>query len=163
MSITISEGYVAGCIGRIVQLHADYYSIATGFGMAFEAKVASELAQFCLSYRHGRDGIWLARRGKHIEGSIALDGSQVEQGHAHLRWFITSDQVRGQGTGKVLLREALTFADKRGYRSIDLWTFAGLHAARHLYESHGFRLAQEGTGSRWGSVVTEQQFVRSIS
>lgn len=161
MSITVSEGYVAGCIGRIVQLHAAYYSVATGFGMTFEAKVARELADFCLSYEHGRDGIWLARSGEQIEGSVALDGSHGAVEHAHLRWFITSDNVRGKGTGKILLRQALAFADERGYRSIDLWTFAGLHAARHLYESHGFRLAQESPGSRWGSVVTEQQFVRS--
>ena len=38
--VSIREGYSAGCIGRIAELHARYYSQASGFGLAFEAKVA---------------------------------------------------------------------------------------------------------------------------
>jgi hypothetical protein len=53
MSITLSEGYEPGCIGRIADLHAQYYARANGFGADFEAKVATELSQFCLRYsRH---------------------------------------------------------------------------------------------------------------
>jgi len=39
-------------------------------------------------------------------------------------------------------------------------TFKGLDAARHLYETCGFRLTQEATGSQWGTPVTEQRFTR---
>ncbi len=45
--VSIREGYSGGCIGRIVEMHARYYSQASGFGLTFEAKVARELAQFC--------------------------------------------------------------------------------------------------------------------
>jgi len=159
MSPTISEGYAAGCIGRIAQLHASHYSASGGFGVAFEAKVAKELAEFCLSYVPGRDGLWLAH-GIEIEGSIAIDGSRAAEDGAHLRWFITSDTLRGRGIGKALLNRALEFSDCCGYRNVYLWTFAGLDAARHLYESHGFRLQHESPGSQWGTVVHEQRFVR---
>jgi GNAT superfamily N-acetyltransferase len=164
MSTSITEGYVPGCIGRVVQMHADFYSGANGFGLAFEAKVARELADFCRGYTAGRDGLWLVVQEGRIEGSIAIDGTRAvgagASDGAHLRWFITSDAVKGQGCGKALLQRALDFVDACGYRSTSLWTFAGLGAARHLYESHGFRLAHESPGDQWGSVVTEQRFVR---
>ncbi len=162
MSMLFTEGYVPGCIGRIAQLHAAYYAAASGFGVAFEAKVARELAAFCQSYRPGRDGLWLARNPE-IEGSVALDGPHAEDGAAHLRWFIASDALRGQGTGRQLLARALAFSDQCGYRSVHLWTFAGLDAARYLYEANGFRLVHESPGSQWGAVVQEQRFERLLA
>jgi GNAT superfamily N-acetyltransferase len=160
MSSTLSEGYVPGCIGRIAQLHASYYAATHGFGVEFEAKVASELNQFCLSYTPGRDGIWLVRAPE-IEGSVVLDGSHVaSEGRAHLRWFITSDALRGQGMGRQLLEQALAFADAQGYPLVYLWTFEGLGAARHLYESVGFQLVHQSPGKQWGTVVNEQRFER---
>lgn len=155
----ISEGYVPGCIGQVARLHAAYYAVAAGFGVAFEARVAKDLADFCLAYTPGRDGLWLAR-STDIEGSIAIDGAHADGGGAHLRWFITSDVVRGRGVGRRLLSQALAFADRRGYESVYLWTFAGLDAARHLYEAHGFRLVSEAPGDQWGKVVREQRFER---
>jgi hypothetical protein len=50
MSFAIEEGYAPGCIGRVVQLHADYYARSSGFGVRFEAKVAQELARFCSAF-----------------------------------------------------------------------------------------------------------------
>lgn len=159
MSITVTEGSAPGCIGRIAQLHAEYYAATHGFGVAFEAKVARELAEFCLAYTPGRDAIWLAQDDG-IQGSVIIDGSHAESDGAHLRWFIVSDRIRGAGVGRLLLKRALEFADACGYRGVYLWTFSGLDAARHLYEAHGFRLVQENPGAQWGTVVREQRFVR---
>jgi GNAT superfamily N-acetyltransferase len=153
-------GYRPGCIGRITQLHADYYAKTAGFGLPFESKVASELAQFCQRLEPQRDGLWLALEGDAIHGAIAIDGSQHQTRGAHLRWFITSDEVRGRGMGTLLLGAALAFCESHGYRKIDLWTFEGLDAARHLYEKHGFRLARSQRGSQWGKEMNEQMFVR---
>ena len=161
MSLHISEGYRPGCIGRIAQLHAGYYAVHHDFGVAFEARVARELADFCLACVPGRDGLWLVQ-DRDIAGSIAIDGSHVqEDGRAHLRWFITADSVRGKGAGRQLLEKALAFCDARAYSSVYLWTFAGLDAARHLYESSGFRLVQQSPGTHWGTAVTEQRFERA--
>ncbi|PTT88229.1 GNAT family N-acetyltransferase [Pelomonas sp. HMWF004] len=160
MTTTITEGYAPGCIGRIAQLHADYYSVANGFGVAFEVKVARELAEFCQNYKHGRDGIWLVHRNGNIEGSVVIDGTKAGTQGAHLRWFITNDAIRGQGMGAQLLAKAMEFVQACGYQKTFLWTFSGLDAARHLYESHEFRLVHESPGSQWGSLVTEQRFER---
>ena len=160
--MNIHLGYRPGCIGRIVELHASYYARTAGFGVSFEAKVASGLAAFCVDYQEGRDGLWLAEQDGVIHGSIAIDGSHHDTSGAHLRWFITSDASRGQGIGSQLLTAALEFCAQRGYRQVHLWTFEGLLAARHLYEKHGFELAQSQPGSQWGKEVTEQLFIKKI-
>ena len=160
MTLTLVAGYRPGCIGRVTELHAAYYSVAAGFDVAFEAKVARELAAFCEAFDEQRDGLWLVVDGERVEGSIAIDGSRAHDAGAHLRWFIVSDRARGRGFGQRLLREALAFVDARGYARTYLWTFEGLAPARHLYEKHGFRLVESHLGRQWGKPVHEQRFVR---
>jgi GNAT superfamily N-acetyltransferase len=159
--IDITQGYTPGCIGRIAELHAGYYAGHAGFGLAFEAKVARELAGFCERFDDARDGLWLVMQGGRVEGSIAIDG---QHGHdkagAHLRWFIVSDALRGQGAGRALLQRAIDFVDARRYPRTVLWTFEGLDAARRLYEAAGFGLVHEAAGAQWGRVVNEQRFER---
>ena len=48
MSETIFTGYLPGAIGRIVELHANYYSLNWGFGLFFEARVAKEMSEFLI-------------------------------------------------------------------------------------------------------------------
>ena len=72
--ISIVTGYTPGDIGRIVELHAAYYSKHWGFGLPFEAKVASELAEFLGRYEKSRDGFWTARSEQGLVGSIAIYG-----------------------------------------------------------------------------------------
>ena len=52
------------------------------------------------------------------------------------------------------------FCDRRKFAETHPWTFRGLDAARHLYEAHGFVLAEERSGKQWGKTVMEQRFVR---
>jgi GNAT superfamily N-acetyltransferase len=151
-------GYLPGCIGRVAEMHASYYSSAVGFGASFEAKVATELAEFCLRYHAGRDGLWLAEDNGVLHGCVVIDGSQYRESGAHLRWFITSNESRGKGVGSRLLGAAMAFCQARGYRRVYLWTFDELHAARHLYEKHGFMLVRTQRGSQWGKEVNEQLF-----
>ncbi len=161
MDQALSRGYLPGCIGRITELHARCYAAQVGFGVYFESKVARELAAFCEAYDETRDGLWLAHSRGQVEGSVVIDGSHAETEGAHLRWFITSEALRGSGAGNALLKHALDFCDARGYRKVYLWTFEGLAAARHLYEKHGFRLVQQQAGRQWGAEVLEQRFERS--
>lgn len=158
MPLTIHKGYVSGAIGRIVELHAVYYKRFVGFGPHFESKVASDLSVFCQRYVEDRDGMWLALDGSNIEGSIAIDGLRAAQEGAHLRWFITSDCVRGMGIGNALISEATDFCRRQRFGRVYLWTFEGLGVARHLYEKCGFRLVYQQRGTQWGSEVEEQRF-----
>lgn len=159
MSEIAIAGYVPGAIGRVTELHATYYCKAWNFGLNFEAKVASELAEFLQRYDPAKDGFWTATQGGRVEGAIAIDGVRAETDGAHLRWFILSDALRGRGVGNRLMRQAVGFCRERRYSRIYLWTFQGLDAARHLYEKSGFRLAEEIEGEQWGKRVLEQRFV----
>lgn len=158
--IHIVSEYRPGAIGRIVELHADYYHARWGFGLYFEAKVAAELSEFLSRFDQDTDGIWLAMAGNRIEGSIVIDACQASTKGAHLRWFIVSNDLKGRGLGRQLIDRAVRFCRSRMYRKIYLWTFEGLHAARHLYEDVGFRLIKQYSGNQWGVEVSEQYFER---
>jgi GNAT superfamily N-acetyltransferase len=160
LDVSLHKGYLPGCIGRVTEMHARFYSAHAGFGVYFESRVAQELAAFCERYKEGCDGLWLALVDGQIEGAIAIDGLHADTEGAHLRWFITSDRLRGSGIGARLLAGALEFCDSCRYPNTYLWTFDGLQAARHLYERYGFRLLHQQLGQQWGSEVLEQRFER---
>ncbi len=156
--IEIHKGYVPGAIGRVIELHGMYYHSHWRFGAFFEAKVASELAEFLGRYDAQRDGFWTAGINGRVEGSLTIDSAHAEREGAHLRWFIMSDVLRGKGVGNRLMRAAIDFCRSNTYPRVYLWTFEGLHAARRLYEKAGFALVEQHRGTQWGTAVTEQRF-----
>jgi GNAT superfamily N-acetyltransferase len=158
MNEAILTGYIPGAIGRIAELHATYYQRNWGFGLFFEAKVGTELSEFLSRFDETRDGFWTVYLNDRVEGGIAIDGIKATTDGAHLRWFILSPEAQSRGIGNRLMQEATSFCKKKNYRRVYLWTFEGLHAARHLYEKFGFKLVQQFEGTQWGAKVTEQKF-----
>lgn len=158
MMIKILGGYVPGFIGRITELHANYYSNNWGFGLYFESKVATELSEFLNRFDKNRDGIWAAEANGEIVGSIIIDGNNSDGEGARLRWFILDSEFQGIGIGNLLMDKAITFCKEKEYERIYLWTFAGLDAAKHLYEKYGFKLCKEHEDNQWGITVSEQMF-----
>jgi GNAT superfamily N-acetyltransferase len=161
--VRIEQGWRAGAIGRVTEMHGLYYSRAHAFGPSFEAKVAGGLAEFSARLDHPDNGLWCAVQSGRIVGSIAIDGQDQTDGAAHLRYFIVEDTWHAQGLGRQLLRHAVNFADSRGFGVIRLWTFQGLDAARHLYEREGFRLVRSWVGDQWGRECLEQVFERGTA
>ena len=159
-SIEICTGYRPGVVGRVTEMHAAFYARHSSFGQFFESRVASGLAEFVGRLDQPCNQIWLAMMNDRIVGSIAIDGQDMGNNQAHLRWFILDEGCRGSGVGRRLLHEAVVFCDRLGFDAIELSTFKGLDAARQLYEAAGFELTLEEPGSQWGSLVTEQQFTR---
>ena len=156
--VEIRSGYIPGSIGRVSELHGAYYHEHWGFGLFFEAKVATELSGFLSRYNDRRDGFWTAVVDGRVEGAIAIDGVHAEEERAHLRWFIMSDALRGKGVGNRLVHGAIDFCREKGYKIVYLWTFEGLDSARHLYEKTGFKLVKQRRGTQWGIEVKEQRF-----
>ena len=143
-------------------MHGAYYHEHWGFGSFFEARVARELGEFFLRYDEKRDAFWTVKTEQGIQGSITIDGIHADKDGAHLRWFITSDALRGKGAGNQLIRNAIDFCRSRKFGRVYLFTFKGLDAAKHLYEKGGFKLVEECRGSQWGAEVIEQKYVLSI-
>ncbi|MFC1936434.1 GNAT family N-acetyltransferase [Chloroflexota bacterium] len=151
-------GYIPGIIGKITELHGTYYDYYWDMGVGFEARVASGLADFFSRFDPTRDGMWILRADGQIVGALAIDGIAADDKGARLRWFIIEPQHQGLGLGDRMFKEALGFCKKLGFRKIYLTTFAGLDAARHLYEKAGFSLVEEKEGNHWGKIVIEQVF-----
>ena len=151
-------GYVSGAIGRITELHAIYYKKHWDFDLFFESKVATELSGFLGRFDPAHDGFWLAMMNDKIVGAVAIDGNEAKTSGARLRWFIVAPEYQGRGVGQRLLEEAVTFCRAANIRRLYLHSFAGLDAARHVYEKFGFVLREEKQDKTWGRVVTEQTF-----
>ena len=158
--VCISTGYRPGLIGRIAEMHANYYASHAGFGQFFESQVATGVAEFAGRLQDARNQVWVASLQGRVVGSVTIDGQDLGHNEAHLRWFIADEGCRGHGVGRRLMREAMAFCDQQGFAATQLWTFKGLDAARHLYDDFGFVLSHETEGEQWGSRVTEQRFTR---
>lgn len=153
-------GYRPGALAGVLGLHMDYYAANWGFGQAFETKVAAELAEFLTRFEAERDLFLTAWRGDRLAGAISIDVSGGGWEGAHLRWFVVSKKERGSGLGKALMARAISHADSVAAGPIWLTTFAGLDAARALYERFGFRLEAESETDQWQGGVREQKFLR---
>ncbi|MCA9906175.1 MAG: GNAT family N-acetyltransferase [Anaerolineae bacterium] len=153
-------GYTPGALGRIVELQADYYARRWGLGLYFEAKAATEMAEFLSRFDAERDGAWFAHAGGQIVGGIFIAGARADDQDARLRWFIIDEAYQGLGLGKRLMDAAMEFCRRQQFRRVYLTTFHGLAAARHLYEKYGFRLRGEEDGSHLtgNAALIEQVF-----
>jgi GNAT superfamily N-acetyltransferase len=158
----IYGGYSPGVIGRITELHAVYYREHWNFDIRFETQVGCELSLFLRDFIDARDFFRTATAGGRFAGSIAIDGKEAASEGARLRWFIVEPEFQRHGIGRRLIREAVGFCRDAGYRRVYLWTFKGLDGARALYESEGFRLAEEHDASPWGHDITEQMFTLEL-
>lgn len=161
--IDIQEGYRSGLIGKIPQIHAEFYFEHANFGEFFEKKIAMDVSEFINRIGEPCNQIWSAIHNNHIVGSIAIDGQDLACGHAHLRWFILDPKCRGMRIGRLLLDKALSFCQTQSFKAIELWTFKGLNTAARLYQQAGFKLVQEQEGSQWGTSVIEQHYIKNLN
>ena len=157
--IGIVAGWRPGLVGAVVRAHGEYYAREWNFGAFFEAKVAHQMGAFVQRYGV-RDRLFSAWDGERFLGSLTIDGGDpaLAEGEAHLRWFIMTDDARGRGIGRRLVEAGMGFLRDEGFASCYLTTFAGLDAARRLYEAAGFRLTAEAEAESWGTRVVEQEF-----
>jgi DNA-binding MarR family transcriptional regulator/GNAT superfamily N-acetyltransferase len=129
---------VPGDIGWVISRHGALYAQEYGFDWRFEALVAEIAAKFVAEFEPGRECCWIAERDGEPVGSVFLV-KETEQ-IAKLRLLLIEPAARGLGIGARLVSETVRFARRSGYRKITLWTQSILVAARHIYETAGFRL-----------------------
>ena len=158
--VTIRCRLRPGDIGYVTYLHGALYAAEYGWDHTFEAYVAGPLAEFSKS-RNERERIWIVEKDGVIGGSIAIIEASGDE--AQLRWFLLHPSLRGQGLGKFLMDEAISFCKVSNYSRVFLWTESALTAAARLYETAGFRLTEVNTHELWGTIVTEQRYEMSLT
>jgi DNA-binding MarR family transcriptional regulator/GNAT superfamily N-acetyltransferase len=134
----ILRGPRPGDMGWVVQSHGALYAGEYGFDSAFEALVAEITAKFLTSFDASRERCWIAEIEGAPVGSVFL--ARHNDDVAKLRLLLIDPAGRGQGLGRRLVGECITFARACGYRSITLWTQSILLAARKIYQDAGFVL-----------------------
>ena len=157
------SGYYPGAICQVTTLHATYYARHWGFDLSFESQVAIELSEFLRAFDPARDCFLTAREGDALAGAVALDGHSTPADGARLRWFIVDEAWQGRGLGRELIQRLLGLARAAGHRRLHLWTFAGLDAARRLYDACGFYLTQEHPVEQWGGRIVELRLDLDLS
>jgi GNAT superfamily N-acetyltransferase len=157
-------GFRPGYLGRIAQMHGEYYAGAWGSGPGFEALIARELADFYERYDPARDLLLTAHSGGILVGSIAIIGSETERPDtARLRWFLTEPTHQGQGIGRQLLEQALRFCCDAGFASVYLWTVEGLPQSWGMYERAGFRVTERHPDTQYTVPLTHVRMEMNLS
>jgi DNA-binding MarR family transcriptional regulator/N-acetylglutamate synthase-like GNAT family acetyltransferase len=143
-----------GDIGLVAHRHGALYAQEYGWDERFEALVAGILARFIDELKPERERCWIAERDGEFLGCVFL--VEKDKDTAQLRLLLVEPAARGLGLGRQLVTECIRFARQKRYRKIVLWTNSVLDAARHIYESSGFRLVAQGKHRSFGKNLVEQ-------
>jgi DNA-binding MarR family transcriptional regulator/N-acetylglutamate synthase-like GNAT family acetyltransferase len=130
-----------GDLGWVVERHGALYAEEYGWGERFEALVAEIGARFVQNRDRARERCWIAERGAERVGCVLL--VKKTRSVAQLRLLLVEPAARGLGLGRRLVDECARFARRAGYRKIVLWTNSVLDAARHIYQTAGYRLVSK--------------------
>ena len=154
--VTIRRLGKPGDLGWVVMAHGEMYEQEFGWDASFEALVAKIVADYAGDHDDEREAAWIAEQDGRRVGCVfcVAAGGQTAQ----LRILLVDPAARGHGLGARLVDECLAFARQAGYKQMRLWTNHPLAAARSIYLSRGFRLAEEEPHHSYGADLIGQVY-----
>ena len=152
----ILRAHRPGDPGWIVHRQTVLYTREYGWDGTFEAMVAEIAADFIKNHDPEFEHCWIAERGGEIIGSVSVVRQSPEI--AKLRMLYVEASARGLGLGQRLVKECITFAQARDYKTLTLWTNDNLVSARRIYQAAGFRLVAEEKHHSFGKDLVGQNW-----
>ncbi|MEU9863658.1 GNAT family N-acetyltransferase [Streptomyces sp. NPDC047971] len=150
-----------GDLGWVVMAHGESYDEQFGWNTDFEALVAKIVADYGAQHDPAREAGWIAEvDGRRVGCVFLVAGDQPEL--AKLRILLVTPEGRGLRLGTRLVQECLDFAREAGYERVTLWTNDVLTAARRIYQSFGFTLADEERHHSYGHDLVGQNWVLDL-
>ena len=161
-SISIRDHHQIGELGWLVHRQGVLYAEEQGWNGEFEALIARIYAEFAEAPDTPAKRLWIAERGDAVAGSVFVLPNAEDARVAQLRMLYVEPWARGSGLGQRLVEKTIAFSRAAGYRRIMLWTQDCLVAARHVYQSAGFKLAREEKHFSFGTELNGQFWERAL-
>ncbi|MCC5036585.1 GNAT family N-acetyltransferase [Streptomyces sp. WAC 00631] len=150
-----------GDLGWVVMAHGEAYDQQFGWNTDFEVLVAKIIADYGTKHDPAREAGWIAEIDGRRVGCIFLVASDRPE-VARLRILLVAQEGRGLRLGTRLVEECLAFAREAGYEQVTLWTNDVLTAARRIYQSFGFTLADEERHHSYGHDLVGQNWTLDL-
>ena len=106
------------------------------FGGTYEAQALFAAAQFANAFDAASDCAWMAEREGAVVGAVLV--RRLDDRTAVLPLLHVESLARGVGIGRRLIAEAVAFATRAGYESLQLDLFDAMKTARLLVHGAGF-------------------------
>ena len=139
-------------ISRQLALYESEYGFTSG---TWKEYLTGGVRSLVNRFDPGLDCLFILEAGGIPAGCIAI--AHADRAAAQLRFFFLEPDQRGQGAGRRLFDRAIGFCREKNYSRVFLWTFSTLAAARHLYETGGFRITETRMNTDWGEPVLEER------
>lgn len=152
--------YTPGDKQYVVESHYKIYQKEFNYDQSFKAFVKKGLEDFDDRLNTEKECIWILQINGNPMGSIGV--TMFDEHTAQLRWFLVDPSVRGEGYGSDLIKKAIDFCRKRGYKKILLWTNEDLQSARRLYQKFGFQISETKKQFLSGQWLTEEKWELNV-
>jgi len=124
------------------------------FGESYESVMLRAAAHFVDRFHAERDCVWIAERNDVPVGSVFVQ--RLTEESAELLLLHVESQARGIGIGRRLISEAIAFATRAGYSTLQLEMLDVMKTARLLFHAAGFRHVSEAADGRFGRGLQRQ-------
>jgi len=124
------------------------------FGGSYESVVLTLAAHFLDGFDAARECVWIAERNEVPVGSVFV--RRVTDDSAELLLLHVESPARGIGIGRRLISEAIAFARRAGYGTVQLELHDVMKTARLLVHGAGFRHVSAVADDRFGRGLQRQ-------